>query len=105
MAYLGTTILDSCDGTPFEGFTSQDWAMEFIERYGQIDGSHHKSWVLDQVARILKGTPVMLSVAKWDDGKEEYRYSVQSPPSREYIEWVAIILGDGEYDYDGGIAP
>lgn len=59
--------------------------MDIIERYGQIDGSHHKQWCLDQIARIIKG----------DD----------------YDAWVKEMLGekdsDGcyEYDYDEGIPP
>lgn len=27
--------------------------MDLIERYGGIDGSHHKQWVLDQIARVF----------------------------------------------------
>lgn len=57
-------------------------AMDLIESYGQIDGAHHKDWVLDQVARVLMG-----------DG---------------YDAWVARmkVADDGvEYDYSVGIAP
>ena len=58
-------------------------ALDLIERYGGIDGGHHKQWVLDQVARALL-----------DDG---------------YEDWVAE-MKDGEdgsdtYDWDEGIAP
>lgn len=58
-------------------------AMEIIERFGGIDGAHHKTWVIDQVARKLKGV--------------------------DYDQWV-IDMCDGEdgpntYDYDCGIAP
>lgn len=56
--------------------------MSLIEQYGGIDGSHHKQWVIDQIARILV-----------DD----------------YGEWV-VEMCDGEdgpntYDWDIGIAP
>ncbi len=54
--YLGETKLESHDGTPYEGYSPVEWALNYIEAYGQIDGAHHKLWVLDQVARILKGT-------------------------------------------------
>lgn len=59
------------------------YALEVIERYGGIDGQHHKTWVIDQVARMLTG-----------DG---------------YNEWVRE-MKDGEdgpetYDWDTGIAP
>lgn len=78
-----------------------------------IDGSHHKTWVLDQMSRILKGTLVIVEVAKWDDGLTEYRYWT-GEPTQEYKDWVAQCRGkwiesedyEGwEYDYDEGIAP
>ena len=57
-------------------------AIALIEQYGQTDGSHHKAWVLDQVARVLVDN---------------------------YEKWV-IYMKDGEdgpdtYGYDEGIAP
>jgi hypothetical protein len=107
--YLGETEMKSSDGTPYEGFGHTEWAMKFIESYGQIDGGHHKQWVLDQVARILHGTPIELSLAKWDTGIEEYRYST-GEPSQAYLDWVKEMRGeckDGEYEYnyDEGTAP
>jgi len=30
-------------------------ALEIALRYGQIDGGHHKMWVIDQMVRILAG--------------------------------------------------
>lgn len=30
-----------------------DKVSEFILRYGSIDGDHHKTWVLDQVLRMI----------------------------------------------------
>lgn len=27
---------------------------DLIVKYGMIDGSHHKNWVIDQVMRIIK---------------------------------------------------
>lgn len=109
--FLGEETLTSLVGTPYEGFTPTAWAMRFIEAYGGIDGDHHKTWVLDQVARILKGTPVEVRLARWDDGFSEYRFSTAAEPSSEYREWAHSMLGkqgeDGEYeyDYDVGIAP
>ena len=29
------------------------WALDLALRYGQIDGDHHKAWVIDQVVRLL----------------------------------------------------
>lgn len=77
--------------------------MLYIESYGQIDGDHHKAWVLDQVARILMGTQVESVMAKWDDGHQEERFST-GEPSAEYKTWVNEARNDG-YDYYEGIAP
>lgn len=106
--YLGCEVVDVAQ-TPYKEYTPSDWAMEFIGQYGQIDGAHHKQWVLDQVARILRGTPVVVSMAQWDDGQHEYRIQT-GEPSIEYTSWVEEMLGeeiDGEceYTYDEGIAP
>jgi len=106
--YLGETIVKAEDTEEFKNFTPSDWALYFINAYGQIDGDHHKLWVLDQVVRILKGTKIIITIAKWDDGYEEYRV-VTDEPSEEYKNWV-IERKDGEdgpetYGYDEGIAP
>lgn len=58
-------------------------ALDVIEKYGGIDGDHHKAWVIDQVARALNGD--------------------------EYDEWVREMC-DGEdgpatYEWEPGIAP
>lgn len=60
-------------------------ALNVIFRFGSIDGAHHKTWVLDQVTRLLTG--------------------------EKYEEFVDMSRGDtdedGERDYewDEGIAP
>ena len=54
-------------------------AREVIDRYGSIDGAHHKQWVLDQAMRKLT-TP------------------------EAYAAWVAAVVADG-YEWDEGIAP
>ncbi|AGR48058.1 hypothetical protein PHIM7_332 [Sinorhizobium phage phiM7] len=109
--YIGTFLME-LDETPFEQFTPADWAMYFIQRYGQFDGPHHKAWVLDQVARILKGTPVIISQARWTDHDPEWRIYTATDPSDEYKVWRRLMLGDWdedtqefEYGYDEGIAP
>ena len=107
--YLGEELVTSLEGTPYENYTPVEWAMCYIGSYGQIDGSHHKQWVLDQVARILKGTPIILKLAKWDDGFTEYRFTT-GKPSVEYLEWVQEMRGcdesgEDEYSYDEGGAP
>jgi len=89
-------------------FTAHDWALWYIGRYGGFDGDHHKTWVLDQVARILHGTPVIRKEARWDNGHAEFR-AWTGDPSAGYQEWVRE-MKDGEdgpdtYGYDEGIAP
>ena len=54
-------------------------ALDLAWEYGQIDGGHHKMWVIDQMVRVLLG-----------DG---------------YEKWVEEYEGDDEYEWDVGIAP
>lgn len=107
MKYLGETELD-VSTTPFKDFQPEDWAMYWVESYGQDDGDHHKAWVIDQIARILKGTPVIVKLAQWDNGQKEYRVDLDSP-SFEYLEWVTEMKagehGPLTYSYNEGIAP
>lgn len=59
-------------------------ALSLAWSYGQIDGSHHRLWVIDQMVRVLCG------------GEEEYRKWVEAyetPDGEDYWEW------------DTGIAP
>lgn len=109
--YLGETPV-ALEDSPFKDWTPADIAMSFVESYGQIDGAHHKQWVLDQVARALKGSPIInLRKAEWSDIAEpEWRWELGE--SQEYLDWVAAMKGDYdeeeesyEYDYDEGIAP
>ena len=53
-------------------------AIAVADRYGQIDGAHHKAWVIDQMVRELLGAG--------------------------YEEWVLEYEGE-DYDWDEGIAP
>lgn len=55
-------------------------AVEVAERYGGIDGGHHKQWVIDQMLRALL--------------------------AHKYDSWVKEMNADEEYDdWDVGIAP
>ena len=108
--YLGETVVDVNTHPEYSKYTNVDWAMLFIEKYGGIDGDHHKAWVLDQATRCLKNTPVEVFLAKWDDGETEDRFST-GKPSKEYKKWVKLMRGKKdkfgryEYNYDEGIAP
>lgn len=105
--YLGETELEISE-TQYRDYTPSDWAMMWIEMYSGIDGSHHKDWLIDQVARILKGTKVVVKVAKWENGHTAQRFTLGEPPS-SYWDWVKE-MEDGEdgpntYIYNFGVAP
>ena len=109
--YLGETPVKNLKGTPYEGYGPKEWALLYIACYGGIDGGHHKQWVLDQITRILHGTSVELTLAKWSNGHQEYRFTT-GKPSAEYLAWVEEMKGEYdeeneeyEYNYDMGIAP
>jgi hypothetical protein len=106
--YLGEFEVVLAD-TPFAKYTPTDWAMYWIGTYGQIDGKHHKLWVLDQVARILNGTSVIVKEARWDNGHKEYRLDL-GEKTEAYDEWVEMMLdrdedGEPQYSYDEGCPP
>ena len=92
----------------FANSTPTDWALDFIESYGQTDGSHHKQWVIDQVVRILLGTPVVVKRARWDNGHQALRVSTGEPSAR-YLEWVRRYKegedGPDTYGYEEGVSP
>lgn len=58
-------------------------ALEIAFQYSQIDGAHHKAWVIDQMVRTLTG--------------------------EDYEKWIEMYKHDEdedeEYDWDIGIAP
>ena len=110
--YLGEFPVDIATHPVYSKYTPADWAMAFVERYGGIDGSHHKTWVLDQVARCLKGVPIVVVEARWSTGSKEYRISTSQELSETYKAWVQEMRGkydpdsdSYEYDYDDGCAP
>ena len=105
--YLGEKKVDIKD-TIYKDYTPKDFALLWLQNWGGIDGDHHKAWVLDQVARILHGTPVMAKMASWEGGQTELRISLDDA-TPEYHKWVATCK-DGEdgpetYGYETGIAP
>ena len=58
-------------------------ALETIFQYGQIDGDHHKAWVIDQVVRKLLGS---------DYDAFLYEYENDADTGEQYA-------------WEGGIAP
>lgn len=61
-------------------------AIELAWGYGQIDGAHHKTWVIDQMVRELAGPA-------YKDFVSEYRGEYDE----DYEEF--------EYEWDEGIPP
>ncbi len=95
--YLGEEVFD-LKNTQYYDYGPTDWALYFIEQYFYIDGEEHKKWLLDQVARVLNDTEVVVSLASWSNGEKEYRISTGTP-SASYRKWVAENMGN---DYDAG---
>lgn len=60
-----------------------DAAIEIAIKYGGIDGSHHKAWVIDQMVRILSGD-------SYDSVVTDARFGQDGPDT---------------YDWDTGVAP
>lgn len=59
-------------------------ALELAFQYGQIDGDHHKTWVIDQMVRILTGD-------KYNEFVKEYEIDEET--------------GEKEWTWKSGIAP
>lgn len=60
-----------------------DKALDVIQRYGGIDGDHHKTWVIDQVVRALTGDGYeqwVIEQRDGEDGPETYAWDVGIPP-------------------------
>jgi hypothetical protein len=103
-AYLGSSDI----APPAELDTrSTALALDLIGRYGGTDGEHHKSWVLDQVVRLLHGAPVRWSERRWEGGQREVDFEVGTCAA--YETWVRELRagedGPETYGYDEGIAP
>ena len=59
-------------------------ALEIAFQYGQIDGDHHKTWVIDQMVRFLTGD-------KYNEFVKEYETDEET--------------GEKEWTWKNGIAP
>lgn len=71
------------DDSENESKTRIDEALEIAYSFAQIDGEHHKTWVIDQIVRKLTGS--------------------------DYEQWITMYEaeenGEKEYEWDTGIAP
>ena len=57
-------------------------ALDLIVRYGGIDGEHHKTWVIDQVSRVLSDDydALVRDAREGEDGPETYDWDVGIAP-------------------------
>lgn len=58
-------------------------AVAYALLYGQIDGDHHKAWVIDRMVRFLTGDKYEAFVAyakEGEDGPETYGWDEGIPP-------------------------
>jgi hypothetical protein len=82
-------------------------ALDVLVRYGQTDGDHHKTWIIDQTVRCLTGCPKQKRAKmgqtgimwEWEElgESEEYKHLI-----------TEACAGDGgryRYFWDTGIAP
>lgn len=54
-------------------------ALDLAWQYGQIDGSHHRVWVIDQMVRALCG-----SDEEYNEWVDEYEKPFENG---DYYEW------------------
>ncbi len=57
-------------------------ALNLALSYGQIDGSHHKNWVIDQMVRILAGDQYESVIA-------DRRFGADGPDTYSWDEGIA----------------
>lgn len=78
--------------------TAIDKALIAAIRYAGIDGSHHKTWTIDQMVRALTACPQVQKTAK-DCNGAAYTYDAQG----ESEDYSVLVKECGEWDT--GIAP
>jgi len=88
--------------TEYAMYSPTAWALKWIEMHGDIEGDQQKAWLLDQIARILNYTKVVIEKLTFrPDMPPEYIFSLDEP-AEQYHRWVANL---GDPDYDTGVAP
>jgi hypothetical protein len=58
-------------------------AINLGVKYGGIDGSHHKDWVIDQMIRVLSGdryTEIVAEACEGEDGPDTYTWDCGIAP-------------------------
>ena len=57
--------------------------IDLAVQYGGIDGAHHKTWVIDQMVRVLAGEryePIVIEAKAGEDGPETYDWDCGIAP-------------------------
>lgn len=75
----------SLDPSIDKALQSINQAIDIAVRYGGIDGSHHKAWVIDQMVRALAWSPdqyeqIVAEAKSGEDGPETYSWDVGIAP-------------------------
>lgn len=82
-------------------------ALQIAFQSGQVDGAHHKDWVIDQMVRALTGCPLVEKSAI-DCRNDPYTYQAFGE-SDLYKAFIAKHNqgedGPETYSWDEGIAP
>ena len=111
--YLGTFDVDETTN-PYHDFTRENWVLHYVRIFGQYKGEHHKFWLLDQIARILNDTPVIVTEERWGNKygvvRQEFDFNL-GEPSEGYKQWVHEVrewdeeLEEYLFDYKEGTCP
>ena len=59
-------------------------ALDIIDSYSQIDGEHHKAWVIDQVVRILINNTEM-----YEQFVKDHKEGEDGPDTYEWYTGIA----------------
>ncbi len=65
-AWIRTVV----DPQPPPGETAREAALRIAAMYGQIDGTHHRAWVIDQMTRALLGAGYDAWIANYRSGED-----------------------------------
>ena len=73
-------------------------ALKFAAEEGQVDGDHHKMWVIDQIVRLLTNCPMVTKSALDCHGNPyQYKGLGESDAYRKFVSDVG--------EWDKGVAP
>lgn len=83
-------------------------ALALASKYGGTDGEHHKMWVIDQMVRVMTGSPIVKSEVHLDPHGDGYTFDeLGSSLSYEAFVSAQNVGEDGQniHEWDTGIAP